>query len=163
MDVWIGVLGFVLFLGFFIAILVCISAMKRKSEIIIKSRLHHKLGMNEIVYANIGMVLLVVSVAFKFYTFVPGLLAFVGFVVLTTRVQSGLTEDGAIIGTVFVEWEYMKGYKLINDEDDSNIIILKIRANRKQYVLVCDRGDRHKITELMKENNVKVTQTLHMS
>lgn len=161
MDVWIGVLGFVLFLGFFIAVMVCIAAIKRRSEIVIKSRLHHKLGIGEVVYANAGLVLLVISVVFHFYTFVPGLLAFVCFVVLATQVQSGLTNEGAIIGTVFVEWEYMKSYKLVNDDSDSNIIILKIRANRKQYVLVCNREDRHDIAALMSEHKVKVTQTIY--
>lgn len=162
MDVWIGVLGFVLFLGFFMAVMVCITAIRRKSEIVIKSRLHHKLGIGEVVYANIGLVLVVVSVAFDFYTFVPGLLAFVCFVVLSTQVQSGLTKKGAIIGTVFVEWEYMKGYKLLDDESDSNIIILKIRANRKQYVLVCNREDRFGIAEMMDRHRVKTIQTINV-
>ena len=52
----------------------------------------------------------------------------------------------------------MKSYKLVNEGNDSNIIVLKIRANRKQYVLVCDRRDRHAIADLMEKHHVRVTE-----
>ncbi len=158
MDVWIGVLGFVLFLGFATAVMVCISAMKRQAGIVIRSRLHHKLNNAEVIYANLGLVLLAVLLYFHYYVFVPAVCAFVLFIILTTRVESGLTEEGAMVGTTFLEWEFMKSYKLVNQEKDSNIIILKIRANRKQYVLVCDRHDRHAIAALMEKNHVRVTE-----
>lgn len=158
MDIWIGVLGFVLFLGFATAVMVCISAIKKQSGIIIKSRLHHRLNNSEVIYANLGLILLVVLLYFEFYVFVPAILAFVLFIILTTRVQSGLTADGALIGTTYLEWEFIKGYKLVDDENDSNVIVLKIRANRKQYVLVCDRRDRRDITELMNKNHVRETE-----
>ncbi|MGN0152185.1 MAG: DUF5673 domain-containing protein [Wujia sp.] len=158
MDVWIGVLGFVLFLGFATAVGVCLAAFKRQAGIVIRSRLHHRLNNSEVIYANLGLVVLAVLLYVHYYVFVPAVLAFVLFVVLSTRIQSGLTEEGAMIGTTFLEWEFMKGYKLVDEEDDSNIIILKIRANRKQYVLVCDRRDRHAIAELMNKNHVRVTE-----
>lgn len=158
MDIWIGVLSFVLFLGFATAVMVCISAIKKQSGIIIKSRLHHRLNNSEVIYANLGLILLVVLLYFEFYVFVPAILAFVLFIILTTRVQSGLTADGALIGTTYLEWEFIKGYKLVDDENDSNVIVLKIRANRKQYVLVCDRRDRRDITELMNKNHVRETE-----
>jgi hypothetical protein len=158
MDIWIGVLGFVLFLGFTIAVIVCINAIKRSRDITIKSRLHHSFGSREVVYANLGLVAAVVLLAFRLYTFVPGVFMFVLFVVLSTRIKSGLTNEGAIIGTVFLEWDQMDSYKLVNDESDSNIIVLKIRANHKQYVLVCDREDRYIIAKTMKENYVRITE-----
>lgn len=158
MDVWIGVLGFVLFLGFATAVMVCISAIKKQSGIIIKSRLHHKLNNSEVIYANLGLVLLAVLLYLHFYVFVPAILAFVLFVILTTRIQSGLTDEGALVGTTFLEWEFMKSYKFVDDANDSNVIILKIRANRKQYVLVCNRRDRHEAAELMDKNHVKTTE-----
>ncbi len=158
MDVWIGVLGFVLFLGFATAVMVCIAAIKKQSGIIIKSRLHHKLNNSEVIYANLGLVLLAVLLYLHFYVFVPAILAFVLFVILTTRIQSGLTDEGALVGTTFLEWEFMRSYKLVDDANDSNVIILKIRANRKQYVLVCDRRDRHEVAELMNKNHVKTTE-----
>lgn len=158
MDVWIGVLGFVLFLGFATAVMVCISAMKRQAGIVIKSRLHHKLNNAEVIYANLGLVLLAVLLYFHYYVFVPAVCAFVLFIILTTRVESGLTEEGAMVGTTFLEWEFMKSYKLVNEENDSNVIVLKIRANRKQYVLVCDRRDRHAIADLMEKHHVRVTE-----
>jgi hypothetical protein len=158
MDVWIGVLGFVLFLGFAIAVISCVNAIKRSTGIVIKSRLHQSFGSREVVYANLGLVAAVVLLVFRLYTFVPGVLMFVLFVVLSTRIKSGLTEEGAVIGTDFLEWEQMDSYKLVNDEADSNVIILKIRANHKQYVLVCDREDRFEIAKIMRENYVRITE-----
>lgn len=160
MDVWITVLGFALFLGFMVAVMVCIAAIKKKGDIIIKSRLHHKVTIREVVSANIGLIVFVILLWFKMYTFVPGILAFVTFVILSTRVQSGLTKEGALIGTMFIEWEFMKGYKLVDDPSDSNIIILKIRANHKQYVLVCNREDRMKIAAIMDKFEVKATEVV---
>lgn len=163
MDVWIGVLGFVLFLGFGTAVLVCISAIKRQASIIIKSRLHHKTNQSEIVYANLGLVLLVVFAYFHYYVFAPAVIMFVVFIVLTTKIQSGMTDEGALVGTTFIDWEFMDGYKLVDDEEDSNIVILKIRANRRQYVMICERNDRTVIGDLMKKNHVKLTRTVQES
>lgn len=160
MDVWIGVLGFVLFLGFATAVKICISAINRQSGIIIKSRLHRKLNTAQVIYANAGLVVLAVLLYFHYYVFVPAVLAFVLFIVLSTRIQSGLTNEGAVVGTAFLDWEFMKGYKLVDDENDSNVIILKIRANRRQYVLVCDRRDRLSIRELFNKNSVRETEIL---
>ncbi len=157
MDVWIGVLGFVLFLGFATAVLVCISAINKKSDIVIKSRLHRKLNSIEIIYSNVGLILLAVMLYFKFYVFVPAILALVLFIVLQTRIESGLTGEGAVVGTKFIDWEFMRSYKLV-DDDNSNVIILKIRADRRQYVLVCERRDRDKIRGLFKEHNIAVTK-----
>lgn len=158
MDVWIGVLAFVLFLGFAIAVYSCVNAIKRNPGIIIKSRLHQSFGCREVIYANLGLVAVVILLIFKLYIFVPGALMFVLFVVLSTSVKSGLTEEGALVGTDFLEWEQMDSYKLVNDASDSNIIILKIRANHKQYVLVCNREDRYEISELMRGKKVKTTE-----
>lgn len=160
MDVWISVLGFVLFMGFATAVRVCIAAIRRQSGIIIRSRLHHKLNNAEIIYANLGLIVFAVLFYFHYYVFIPAVLAFVLFIVLSARVHSGLTEEGAVVGTTFLEWEFMRGYKLVDDEGDSNIIILKIRANRKQYVLVCDRSDRHAIAELMEKKHVRVIEVM---
>ncbi len=160
MDVWISVLAFVLFLGFITAFFVCVGTVKRQTGIIVKSRIRRKTGNTEVVYANIALIGLVVLVYFKLYTFVPAVLAFVAFIIASTRVKSGITDEGVIVGTAFLEWEDMKSYKLVNEKDDSNVIILKIRANRKQYVLVCDRRDRVRITEILDSKKVAHTRTI---
>lgn len=159
MDVWIGVLAFVLFLGFATATMVCVSAIKKKSEIIIKSRIHRKLGSSEIILSNLGLILLAVLLYFRIYVFVPAILALVLFIMLSTRIESGLTKEGAVIGTKFIDWEFMKSYKLV-DEENSNIITLKIRADRRQYVLVCERRDKDKIKKLFSDNKIRVTKVL---
>jgi len=160
MDVWINVLGFVFFLGFATAAYVCILAIKRQEGIVIKSRLHHKLNKSEVIYANAGLVVFAVLMYFHYFVFAPAVLAFVLFIVLSTRIQSGVTEEGALVGTTFIEWEFMKSYKLVDDPSDSNIIILKIRANRRQYIMVCERRDRFEIAKIFDAHEVAVTQTI---
>ena len=160
MDVWINVLGFVFFLGFATAAYVCILAIKRQEGIVIKSRLHHKVNKSEVIYANVGLVIFAVLMYFHYFVFAPAVLAFVLFIVLSTRIQSGVTEEGALVGTTFIEWEFMKSYKLVDDPSDSNIIILKIRANRRQYVMVCERRDRFEIAKIFDEHGVDVTHTI---
>ena len=93
-------------------------------------------------------------VYFRIYIFVPAVLMFVLFIVLSTRIQSGITEDGVLVGTTFIEWEFMRSFLLENQGEDSNVIVLKIRANRKTYILVCNREDRFAIDEIFKKNNV---------
>lgn len=155
MDVWLFVLAFVLFLGFGTGVLVCISAIKKQSGILIKSRLHHNLNISEVVYANLGLAGLVVLTYFKIYSFVPAILMFVMFIVLSTRIQSGITNEGALVGTTFIDWEFMRSYLLENRGEDSNVIVLKIRANRKTYILVCDRADRFAIADLFDAHKIR--------
>lgn len=160
MDVWINVLGFVFFLGFATAGYVCILAIKRQEGIVIKSRLHHRVNKSEVIYANAGLVVFAVLMYFHYFVFAPAVLAFVSFIILSTRIQSGVTEEGALVGTTFIEWEFMKSYKLVDDPSDSNIIILKIRANRRQYIMVCERRDRFEIAKIFDAHDVAVTQTI---
>lgn len=162
MDVWIGVLAFVLFLGFGTAVMVCVNAIKRQSGIIIKSRIKHKIGGMDVIIANLGLVVFVILMYFHLFLFVPAILCFVLFIVLSTQIQSGLTEDGAMVGTTFIDWEFMEGYKFVNDETDSNVVILKIRANRRQYVLVCDRKDKKEINDIFEQNYVNQTQVIKL-
>ena len=160
MDVWLLVLAFVLFLGFGTGVLVCISAMKRQTGILVKSLLHHKLNISEVIYANLGLVGLVVLVWFKIYMFVPAVLMFVLFIVFSTRIQSGITKEGVLVGSSFIEWEFMRSYLLENQGEDSNVIVLKIRANRKTYILVCNREDRFAIDEIFQRHNVRKLKNL---
>ena len=162
MDVWIGVLAFVLFLGFGTAVMVCINAIKRQSGIVIKSRIKHRLNGSDVIIANLSLVVFVVLMYFHLFLFVPAILAFVLFIVLTTQIQSGLTDEGAVVGTTFIDWEFMDGYKLADDGDDSSVIILKIRANRRQYILICDRQDKEVIHKLFEDNYVNQTKVIKM-
>lgn len=162
MGVWITILGIILFLGFATATFVCYQAIEKQSEIVIHSRLHHKVNCTEVICTNLGLVLFGILLYIKYYTFVPAVLMFVVFILASTRIKSGVTEDGAMVGTTYLEWDEMDSYKLVNEPGDSNIIILKIRAHRKQYVLVCDRKDRIEIANLFRENGVKVTEVMKM-
>lgn len=159
MDVWIGVLAFVLFLGFATATFVCVAAIKRKSQIKIKSRLHRKLASSEVIFTNVGLIFLAVLLYFRIYSFAPAILALVLFIVLSTKIESGLTEEGAVIGTKFIEWEFMKSYKLV-DEENSNIVTIKIRADRRQYVLVCERRDIEAIKSMFSKNGIRRTKVM---
>ncbi len=158
---WITILGMVLFLGFGISVWLCISAIKRQEEIIIPSRLHHRVSGYEIIMANVGLIFAVIMIIYHYYIFLPAVICMVLFIILQTKIQSGITEDGALIDTTFIEWEFMKSYKLQYVEDEDSTIILKIRANRKQYVLVCNREDKKKIEKIFNDNMVKVTKTIN--
>ena len=160
MDVWISVLSFILFLAYAISTMLCISAIRRKSEIVIASRIHHKVTGYEIIIANLCLIGAVVMVAFHYYTFMPAVICIVLDIILQTKIESGLTEEGALIDTSFIEWEFMKSYKLVYDPEDDSTITLKIRANRKQYVLICDREDKKEIEKIFNGNKVKVTETI---
>ena len=158
---WITILGMVLFLGFGISVWLCISAIKRQEEIIIPSRLHHRVSGYEIIMANVGLIFAVIMIIYHYYIFLPAVICMVLFIILQTKIQSGITEDGALIDTTFIEWEFMKSYKLQYVEDEDSTIILKLRANRKQYVLVCNREDKKKIEKIFNDNMVKVTKTIN--
>ena len=158
---WITILGMVLFLGFGISVWLCISAIKRQEEIIIPSRLHHRVSGYEIIMANVGLIFAVIMIIYHYYIFLPAVICMVLFIILQTKIQSGITGDGALIDTTVIEWEFMKSYKLQYVEDEDSTIILKIRANRKQYVLVCNREDKKKIEKIFNDNMVKVTKTIN--
>ena len=158
---WITILGFVLFLGFGISVWLCVSAIKKQESIVIPSRLHHRMSGYEIIIANVGLVFAVIMIVFQYYIFLPAVICMVLFIILQTKIQSGITEEGALIDTTFLEWEFMKSYKLVYDENDGSTIILKISANRKQYVLVCNREDKKKIEKIFTDNKVKVTKTIN--
>lgn len=160
MEAWIMILGLVLFLGFATAVAVCIASIKQQKNMVIKSRIHRKITGIEVIYANVGLAIFAVLLHFHYYVFIPSILAFVLVIVLSTRIKSGITEEGVLVGTSFIYWEFMKGYKFVNDPSDSNIIILKIRANRKQYILICDRADRKEISKMMKANGVNPIETV---
>lgn len=160
MDVWIGVLALVLTLGFLVAVLTCIKALDLKTDLIIKSRLHHRLSGEEVIYANVGLVGVIVLIVLKLYLFIPAILLLVAYIVLSALVESGILESGALVGTTLLEWDEMQSYKLVDEENDSNIIILKIRANRKQYVLICDRRDRKELAEIFESHEVAKTKTV---
>ena len=160
MEVWIFILAFVIFLGFAIAVAVCISAIRQQNNLVIRSRIHRKTNGVDIIFANVGLVIFAVLLNFHYYMFIPAILAFVLMIVLSTKVRSGITNEGVLVGTTFIDWEFIKGYKLVDNQEDSNIVVLKIRANRKQYVLVCNRSDRKNISEIMKANGVKLIETV---
>ena len=127
MDIWIGVLAFVLFLGFGTADAVCINALKRQSDIVIKSRIKHRVNGSDVIIANLSLIVFGILIYFHLYTFVPAILAFVLFIVLSSQV---------------------------------NVIILKIRANGRQYILVCDRTDRAVIKAALDRNYVNPTRVI---
>ena len=134
--------------------------MGRKNDIRIKSRLKKSSGVSEVIYANLGLIGMCVLVVFKLYTFVPAVLMFVLFIICSTRIESGIADYGALVGTAVIEWEFMKGYKFTEEGADSNIIILKIRANRKQYVLICNREDKDRIIDVFKKQHIRETEVM---
>lgn len=157
-SLWLNVLAVVLILGFAVASMVCISGIANKKGMIIESRTHKRLSAAEVLYANLGLVALAVLLHFQIYNFSVVVAVFVAFILLSTKLSSGLSLEGAVIGAHLIAWDDMVSYKFTDNPDDSNIILVKIKAEHRQYVLVFDRSRREDIQKIFEEKNIAITE-----
>ena len=86
------------------------------------------------------------------YRFLPALLAFVLLIFLNSRMQSGIAPDGVFIGTTYLEWKKIKSYQIVNDEIST--VQVRVYANKKRYVLRCDKKQRAQIADYFKEHGI---------
>ena len=109
------VLSAALTLGFVtIGIISCV-VLHRQKGILVESRLGQSSSVSEIINVNVALVGIAMSVWFRYYIFVPPLLMYIFFIVITTRIRSGLSEEGMFVGLTFIDWEHIEGYKFVND------------------------------------------------
>lgn len=142
------VLSAALTLGFVtIGIISCV-VLHRQKKIILESRLGKSSSVSEIVNVNIALVGIAMSVWFRYYIFVPPLLMYIFFIVITTRIRSGLSEEGMFVGLTFIDWEHIEGYKFVND--NINTIKVKLRANKRQYVIECEKEQKEELENLVR-------------
>ena len=142
------VLSAALTLGFgTIGIISCI-VLYRQKTIIVESRLGKSSSVSEIINVNIALVGIAMSVWFHYYIFIPPLLMYIFFIVITTRIRSGLSEEGMFVGLTFIDWEHIEGYKFVND--NINTIKVKLRANKRQYIIECDKEQKADVEQLVR-------------
>lgn len=136
-------------LGFgMIGIISCV-VLHRQKSIIVESRLGKSSSVSEIINVNVALVGMAMSVWFHYYIFVPPLLMYIFFIVITTRIRSGLSEEGMFVGLTFIDWEHIEGYKFVND--NINTIKVKLRANKRQYIIECDKEQKNELEELVRK------------
>ena len=131
-----------------IGIISCV-VLHRQKSIIVESRLGKSSSVSEIINVNVALVGIAMSVWFHYYIFVPPLLMYIFFIVITTRIRSGLSEEGMFVGLTFIEWEHIEGYKFVND--NINTIKVKLRANKRQYIIECDKEQKNELEELVRK------------
>ena len=131
-----------------IGIISCV-VLHRQKSIIVESRLGKSSSVSEIINVNVALVGIAMSVWFRYYIFVPPLLMYIFFIVITTRIRSGLSEEGMFVGLTFIEWEHIEGYKFVND--NINTIKVKLRANKRQYIIECDKEQKNELEELVRK------------
>jgi hypothetical protein len=153
---WLNGLAIILFLGFFMAALIAFSTIDKQKEITIASRYGRQTGTLEIVYVNVGLLLVAVMLYFHNYRFLPALAAFLCLIFFNSRMQSGIAPQGVFVGTAFLKWEEMEAFRVVNDEI-STVKVL-VYANHKRYVLRCDKQDRMQIEAYFSENGIKAKE-----
>lgn len=156
---WIYALASILFLGFFTATVISIYVVDKQKTIKIYSKLGRRTTVIEIINVNIALILVGIFVYIKFYVFIPALLFFIIFILLLSRVQSGMSDEGIFVGMTFIEWSKVKSYKILND--DIATFTIKIRANKRQYVFRCDKSVRKDIENILQEHGKQVTETIN--
>ena len=143
------VLSAALTLGFVtIGIISCV-VLHRQKGILVESRLGHSSSVSEIINVNVALVGIAMSVWFRYYIFVPPLLMYIFFIVITTRIRSGLSEEGMFVGLTFIDWEHIEGYKFVND--NINTIKVKLRANKRQYIIECEKDRQEEVENLVRK------------
>lgn len=151
------VLSGALTLGFgTIGVIGCV-VLYRQKNIIVESRLGRSSSVSEIVNVNVALVGIALSVWFRYYVFIPPLLMYIFFIMITTRIRSGLSEEGMFVGPTFIDWEHIEGYKFVNDS--INTIKVKLRANRRQYIIECEKEKKADVENLVRGKLKEIIDT----
>lgn len=151
-DLWLNVLSIILFLGFGTAAMIAFSTIDKQKEITISSRYGRQTGPLEIVYVNAALLLAAFMLYSHSYRFMPAIVVFVLLIFFNSRMQSGIAPTGVFIGTTYLDWSKIKAYKLVNDE--IRTIQIRVYANKKQYVLRCNKEDREQAEVYFAEHGI---------
>lgn len=151
-DIYLNALSIILFLGFGMASLIAFSTLDKQKEITIPSRYGRQTGPLEIFYVNISLLLVAVMLYSHNYRFLPVLIVFVILILLNSRMESGIAPSGVFIGATYLEWEKIKAYHIVNDAIST--VQIQVYANKKQYVLRCDKEKREQILAFFIEQRI---------
>lgn len=152
LDIWLNVLSVILFLGFGTAAMIAFLMIDKQKEITVNSRYGRQTGPLEILYVNAALLLTAFMLYSHSYRFLPTLLAFVLLIFFNSRMQSGIASIGVFIGITYLEWSKIDAYKVINDEIST--VQIRVFANKKQYVLRCDKEARAQAEAYFMEHGV---------
>lgn len=163
MEMFLQIVAAAMFIGFVVATLNCVQAIKYQTKIVVLGWVHHRSETLKLILANLGLVLLAVAVYYEQYLFIPVVVSFVLFILALTRMRCGLTEDGVVVGTHFIPWDSMQNFKMIDTPDERpGTILLKIIAGDKQYYVVCSRCDKNMIKNILESNNIAQIKMLRV-
>ncbi|MCM1158254.1 MAG: DUF5673 domain-containing protein [Bacteroidales bacterium] len=151
-EIWLDVLSVILFLGFGTAAMIAFSTIDKQKEITISSRYGRHTGPLEILYVNVALVLVAVMLYAHNYRFLPAVCTFILLIFFNSRMQSGIAPIGVFIGTTYLEWNKIKAYKIVNDEIST--VQVRVFANKKQYVLRCDKEQRSRVDAYFIEHGI---------
>ena len=152
MEIWLNALSVILFLGFATADMIAFSTIDKQNEITINSRYGRQTGPLEIVYVNVALLMVAFMLYTHSYRFLPALSAFILLIIFNSRMKSGIAPTGVFIGTTYLEWGKIKAYKIVNDEIST--VQVRVYANKKQYVLRCDKEQRTQVDTYFIEHEI---------
>lgn len=151
-EIWLNALSIILFLGFATADMIAFSTIDKQNEITVNSRYGRQTGPLEIVYVNVALLMVAFMLYTHSYRFLPALSAFILLIIFNSRMRSGIAPIGVFIGTTYLEWGKIEAYKIVNDEIST--VQIRVYANKKQYVLRCDKERRTQIDAYFKEHEI---------
>ncbi len=153
-DVVLNGLAIILFLGFGIGCVVAFSILDKQKDIIIPSRYGRQTDPLEIVYVNVALLMVAFMLFEKSYRFLPALIVFVLLIFFNSRMSSGISPIGVFVGSTFLEWDKLIGYRIINDQIST--VQIRVYAGGKQYILRCDKELRRDAEHLFIEHGVEL-------
>ena len=157
-KMWINILIAILFLGFCVLCGLSGRALLRQKHILVPSLLGRRSGLIEVLDVNAALLVIVVLVIRRLYIYIPAVAVFALFIMTTTRLRSGIGNDGLYVGMTYIPWQQVAAYKLIND--DINTIQLKFRANRRQYIMRCSKTYRGDIDAILRKHHITKQATI---
>ena len=152
LDIVLNALAIILFLGFSMACVIIFSMIDKQKEITVYSRYGRGTEPLDILYVNIGLILIAVMIVFHSYRFLPALVVFLIWLICNSRTKSGIAPDGIFIGSTHLGWKEIKGYRIVNDEI-STIKVL-VYCNDKCYVLRCDKSSKAEVDSYFVHNGI---------
>lgn len=156
-KMWLNIIIAILFFGFLVLSVLSVRAILRQREIVIPSLIRRQSSLIEVLDVNISMLVIVALVIKHMYIYIPTVAIFAFFILTTTRLKSGICNEGFFIRMTYVPWEQVKSYKQIND--DINTLQFRFRANKRQYIMRCDKDRRSDITAILRKHNVREQKT----
>lgn len=151
-DIVWNALSIILFLGFGMAALIAFSTVDKQKEITISSRYGRHTSPLEIFYVNIALLIVAGMLYSHSYRFLPALLTFILLIFINSRMQSGIAPIGVFIGTTYLEWSKIHAYRIVNDEIST--VEVRVYANKKRYVLRCEKKYRPQIENYFEEHDI---------